>query len=437
MAKNYKDEIRVKFEEIIIGSILVDSRTETRELLLKHQLLPRDFTGERKHIYKAIHHLLNKQFSIDVLTVSKKLHYDGKLEEIGGDYYLLQLSQVISSSAHLETHIMLLKQYIIQDFWNNVSYEILDSNWDERDVLVAGDNIIKDFDILKARIIDPLKITENNPEERLREKVRKYQLGEVTGVPSGIPAFDNQVSGWQEPDLNIIAGRPGMGKTTLAIASSLIAVRKGFPGAFFSLESPEFNMYCKPTSVSLNIPFQKIKSGQITEVQLEQVLQLNRQIKDSGWRVFAINGLNEIKKKCKELHKKGLLKWVVIDYLQLIKVNESKSSREQEVSHISRELKSLAMELGVPIIALSQLSRGVDNRANKKPNLSDLRESGAIEQDADNVLFVYRPAYYRQNKSMPIPFEEEWKVLILLEKGRDIGVGEYEMILDVFNLNIY
>lgn len=431
---NYDAKQRIKIEQIILGSYLVDSGPNMKELALKHQLEPRDFYDEKhKFIFKAILNLYKKNFHVDLLSVSQQLLYDKNLKKVGGDYYMIQLTQLIASSSHIETHILMLKQYILQDFWNNFSEEVLQSDWDERDVLTVGDNLIKDFNMLSERIIDPIKNNSRNEEEVLRDKVRKHQLGMATGVPSGIETFDNQVSGWQEPDLTILAARPSMGKTTLAIASTYYSATKGFPGAFFSLEASSYHMKCKPVSAQLGIPFNKIKSGQINEQQLELVLEGIKRISKSGWQVYEDRTIDAIERRCIELHRKGQLKWICIDYLQLVEVSVKKQSREQEVSYISRRLKSLAMKLDVPILALSQLSRSVESRTIKKPNLADLRESGAIEQDADNVIFIYRPAYYRANKSVPIPFEEEWRVELLVEKGRDIGVGAYEIILDIYN----
>lgn len=391
----------IELEEAVIGALLIDKNAILEVIDI---LKPESFYKEaHQHIYKAIVDLSSKHEAIDILTVSEELRKNDKLVEIGGRYYITQLTSNVASSAHLEYHSRIIAQKHIQRELIRVSSEILNRSFDlsidvddlldysEKELFnIAYGNIKKEtapIDSVIKQAID--QITEASKRE-----------DGLSGVPCGFTKLDRVTSGWQRSDLVILAARPSMGKTAFVLTMARnIAVEHHRPVAIFSLEMSSVQLVNRLIVSETELSSQKIKTGKLENFEWEQ---LDYKIKPLVEAPIYIDdtpaiSLFELRAKCRRLKMKYDIELIVIDYLQLMSAGgDTKGmNREQEVSLISRGLKAIAKELDVPIIALSQLNRSVEMRSgDKRPQLSDLRESGAIEQDADLVLFIHRPEKY-------------------------------------------
>lgn len=321
----------------------------------------------------------------------------------GGEFYLIQLTQKVSSSAHIEFHARIILQKYIQRSLIKISNEIIEASYDE------GTDV---FDLLDSAEAKLYEVTQGNikkssetaqdlviqAKKRIEEIANKEGL---SGVPSGFSKLDELTSGWQPSDLIIIAARPGMGKTALTLSMARnMAVEHNIPVAFFSLEMSSVQLITRLISSETHLSSEKLRTGNLEKHEWEQ---LNVKVKNLEKAPLFIDdtpslSIFDLRAKARRLSSQHDIKLIVIDYLQLMTAGGSQKggNREQEISTISRNLKALAKELSIPVIALSQLSRAVETRGgSKRPLLSDLRESGAIEQDADIVSFIYRPEYYK------------------------------------------
>lgn len=356
-----------------------------------------------QHIYEAIFTLFENSQPVDLLTVSGQLKKVGKLEKVGGDFYLIKLTQKVASSAHIEFHARVILQKHIQRSLIRISNEIIEDAYDE------GTDV---FDLLDSAESKLYEVTQGNLKKsaqtalnlviQAKKKIEEIANQEgLSGIPSGFEKLDRLTSGWQPSDLIIIAARPGMGKTALTLSMARnIAVNENIPVAFFSLEMSSVQLITRLISAETGLSSEKLRTGRLETHEWEQ---LNVKIKSLEKAPLFIDdtpslSIFDLRAKARRLVSQHDIKLVVLDYLQLMTSGSSNKSgnREQEISMISRNLKALAKELEVPVIALSQLSRAVETRGgSKRPILSDLRESGAIEQDADIVSFIYRPEYYK------------------------------------------
>lgn len=391
----------VDFEEAVLGAVLIDNNAINSVIDI---LSPDSFYKEQHAlIYGAVKELFGNSQPVDILTVAQELRQSGDLESAGGEYYLIQLSQKVSSSAHCEYHARVIVQKHIQREMIHVAGTIITKAFDETtdvfDLLdeaeqqlfeVAHSNIVKNYASAKDLIKEAIA--------RIEEISKKEGL---SGVPSGFRELDKVTAGWQPSDLIILAARPGMGKTAfvLSMARNMVIDSK-VPVAVFSLEMAAVQLITRLISSETGLPSEKLRKGNLDEAEWAQLLAKVQKLENAPLFIDDTPAISvfDLRAKCRRLvaqHKVGL---IIIDYLQLMTVGGEKSksgNREQEISTISRSLKSIAKELNVPVIALSQLSRAVESRAgDKRPQLSDLRESGAIEQDADIVSFIYRPEYY-------------------------------------------
>jgi len=389
-------------EEVVLGAMMIDKKGVDEVI---DMLSPDAFYKDaHKYIFEAIFKLFESSEPIDLLTVSSQLKKDSKLDIAGGDFYLISLTQKVSSSAHIEFHARIILQKFIQRSLIKISNEIIEDSYDEtKDV----------FDLLDRAEARLYEVTQGNikrSSETSQELVRqaKKKIEEISnkegisGVPSGFDKLDKLTSGWQESDLIIIAARPGMGKTALALSMARnIAVTQNIPVAFFSLEMSSIQLITRLISSETGLSSQKLRTGRLEKHEWEQ---LNVKVKALEKAPLFIDdtpslSIFDLRAKSRRLSSQHGIKLIVVDYLQLMTTGggmKGSGNREQEISTISRNLKALAKELSIPIIALSQLSRAVETRGgSKRPLLSDLRESGAIEQDADIVAFIYRPEYYK------------------------------------------
>ena len=395
----------LELEEVILGGMLIDKRgvDEVIDILSDEAF----YSPAHQKIYAAIYKLFKDSQPVDMMTVREQLLKDGNLKEVGGGAYLVYLTEKVSSSANIEFHARILNQKYIQRRLIKMSNEIIEEAYDdETDV----------FDLLDSAEGKLFSITQGNitrTSESARELVIKARKkivelhnkkGEFSGIPSGFTKIDELTAGWQPTDLIIVAARPAMGKTafTLSMARN-IAVNSKIPVAFFSLEMSSIQLITRLIASETGISSDKLRTGKLSDDDFEQLNKKIQSLLDAPLYIDDTPSLSifDLRAKARRMVSKYGVKIIFIDYLQLMTANTSGKiggNREQEISAISRNLKALAKELDIPVIALSQLSRNVENRpGHRRPQLSDLRESGAIEQDADIVTFLYRPEYYKLN----------------------------------------
>ena len=390
----------LELEEAVLGAMLIDKKgvDEVIDILQPDAF----YKNAHQHIFEAIYQLFQDSQPVDLLTVSSELRKKGKLETVGGEFYLVQLSQRVASSAHIEFHARIILQKFIQRSLIKISNEIIESSYkDSTDVFDLLDEAeSKLYEVNQGNIKRSSESAQNlviEAKKRIEEISKRDGL---SGVSTGFEKLDKLTSGWQPSDLIIIAARPGMGKTALTLSMARnIAVTKQIPVAFFSLEMSSVQLITRLISAETGLSSEKLRTGKLADHEWQQ---LNVKVTDLEKAPLFIDdtpslSIFDLRAKSRRLSSQHGIKLIVVDYLQLMTAGTSTKSgnREQEISTISRNLKALAKELNIPVIALSQLSRAVETRGGtKRPMLSDLRESGAIEQDADIVSFIYRPEYY-------------------------------------------
>src|SRR6185312_4716008 len=391
-------------EEAVLGAIMLEkSAFDTVVEILKPECF---YVETHQRIYRAMQGLQQKNQPIDILTVVEELKLREELDLVGGPYYVTRLTNAVVSSANIETHSRIILQKFIQRELIRISGEIIgDAYEDSTDVFdllddaesklfeITNNHLRKNFDSIDTVLVKTIQRIED----------LRHKQDQITGVPSGFPTLDKITYGWQNTDLIILAARPAVGKTAFALnlaRNAALNATKPTPVAFFSLEMSSAQLVQRILSAEAEIFMEKIARGRLEEHEMKQLYKkgIDRLAKAPIF-IDDTPALNifELRAKCRRLKNKHNIGFIIIDYLQLMSGSGDKNgNREQEISQISRALKGLAKELQVPIIALSQLSRAVESRKDgeKIPQLSDLRESGAIEQDADMVMFLYRPEYY-------------------------------------------
>ncbi|MDA9192884.1 replicative DNA helicase, partial [Flavobacteriaceae bacterium] len=411
----------IDLEEAVLGAMLIDEKG-VNEII---ELLSPEVFYKKSHqlIYESIERLFRESEPIDLLTVSADLKKNKNFESSGGDFYLISLSQKVSSSAHIEFHSRIILQKYIQRKLITISSEIIQKSYSETtDVMDLLDEAeSKLYDVAQGNIKTSTESAQNlviRAKNRIEEIAKQDGL---SGVSTGFEKLDILTSGWQPSDLVIIAARPGMGKTALALSMARnISVKQNIPVAFFSLEMSSVQLITRLISSETGLSSDKLRTGKLADHEWQQ---LNIKVSDLESAPLYIDDspsltIFELRAKARRLASSHGIKLIIIDYLQLMNIGSSNKAgnREQEISTISRNLKALAKELDIPVIALSQLSRAVETRGGtKRPILSDLRESGAIEQDADIVSFLYRPEYYGINEwddEMKTPSEGQGEFIV-------------------------
>ncbi|MCD4793720.1 MAG: replicative DNA helicase [Bacteroidales bacterium] len=387
----------IDIEMDVLGALMLE---RGKDIVVLDILTPDSFyKTEHQKIFKAIYDLSVNHQPIDYHTIIEKLKSNGNLEEVGGPAYVISLSQRVGSAAHIEYHSKIIAEKFIQRELIRVSSEIqkrsFDDTEDVNDLLEFSQQQMFELALGSVKR-DAVKIdlVLNDAITQI-EEARNREDG-LSGVPSGFSSLDRITSGWQNSDLVIIAARPSMGKTAFVLTMARnISVNHGKSVALFSLEMSSIQLVTRLISSETELGSEKLRSGNLKEHEWQQ---LEHKIKGLEKAKIYIDdtpaiSLFEIRSKCRKLKTRENIDLIVIDYLQLMSgPPETRGNREQEVSTISRGLKAIAKELNLPIIALSQLNRSVEMRSGlKRPQLSDLRESGAIEQDADIVMFIHRP----------------------------------------------
>ena len=391
----------IDLEEVVIGAMMIDKKGVDEVIDILHPDV--FYKDAHRFIYEAIFKLFETSEPVDLLTVSSQLKKDGKLEAAGGDFYLIKLTQKVASSAHIEFHARIILQKYIQRSLIKISSEIIQEAYeDATDVFDLLDTAeAKLYDVTQGNLKRSAETAQNlviQAKKRIEEIAGKEGL---SGVPSGFDKLDKLTSGWQPSDLIIVAARPGMGKTALTLSMARnMAVNNNIPVAFFSLEMSSVQLITRLISSETGLSSEKLRTGKLEKHEWEQLNVKVKALENAPLFIDDTPSLSifDLRAKARRLASQHGIRMIVIDYLQLMTAGGSQKggNREQEISTISRNLKALAKELNCPVIALSQLSRAVETRGgSKRPILSDLRESGAIEQDADIVAFIYRPEYYK------------------------------------------
>jgi replicative DNA helicase len=394
-----------ELEEAVLGAIMLEkSAFDTVIEILKPDCF---YSDTNQRIFRAMTSLAQKTLPIDLLTVVEELKIKEELDLVGGPYYVSKLTNAVVSSANIEAHSRIILQKFIQRELIRISGEIIgDAYEDSTDVFdllddaesklfeITNNHLRKNFDDINTVLVKTIQRIEDM---RNRDE-------DITGVTSGFPSLDRITYGWQSTDLIVLAARPSVGKTAFALnlaRSAALDQAKPTPVAFFSLEMSAGQLVQRILSAESEIWLEKISRGKLEEHEMKQLYKRGiERLSNAPIFIDDTAALNifELRAKCRRLKNKHNVGLIIIDYLQLMSGagDNRNGNREQEISRISRDLKGLAKELQVPIIALSQLSREVEKRKEgaKIPQLSDLRESGAIEQDADMVMFLYRPEYY-------------------------------------------
>ncbi len=423
----------VDLEEAVLGAILIDKEAlvETIDVLKVSSF----YKEAHQLIFEAILDLFEENQPIDIVTVTQALRTKDKLQEAGGAYYLSYLTNRVASSANAKhySHIVVekaLKRELIQrntdvikDAYDDVLdvFDLLDKA-EQQLYDISNNNIGKDYDSM-----DNLTLKAIEEIEAMAEKGTEF-----TGIPSGYVSLDRKTSGWQRSDLIIVAARPAMGKTAFCLNMARNAAIQNFPVAFFSLEMSATQLATRLISSEAEISQHDMKAGKLERHKIQQIISKSEALQKAPIYIDDTPAINifQLRAKCRRMKRKHDIQMVIIDYLQLMSgMSESGRSgmnREQEISRISRSLKTLAKELDIPVIALSQLSREVERRQVKRPMLSDLRESGAIEQDADQVIFLYRPEYYGQDVDED-GNSTQGLCEILIEKNRNGATGKVNL----------
>ncbi|MDF2933087.1 MAG: dnaB [Chryseobacterium sp.] len=391
----------VDFERLVIGTFLIDKKGLDHSIDL---LTPEVFYDPRHSvIFEVILKLYEGNSPVDLMTVIQELRKTDKLSSAGGDHYIIELTMGVSSSAHIEYHVrVILEKYILRSLIN-VSANVIDTSYKEStDVFELLDKAEQSFFEITNGTIKKGFDTANTLVKQAIDTIKSLKDKEgISGVPSGFTDVDKETGGWQNSDLIIIAARPAMGKTAFLLSMARnIAVGHKIPMALFSLEMASVQLITRMIASETKISSEKLRKGQMSDEEWQRLFSNVSELENAPLYIDETPSLSifDFRAKCRRLVMQHGVRIIMVDYLQLMTASsggKGGGNREQEIAMISRSLKAIAKELNVPVIALSQLSRTVETRPGKRPQLSDLRESGAIEQDADIVSFIFRPEYYK------------------------------------------
>lgn len=389
----------VDLEEAVLGALMLDKEalTDVIDILKKDSFYKED----HQVIFEAIVDLFQKSEPIDILTVTQELKRRGQLEVVGGPFYIAQLTNRVASSANVEFHARIIAQKHIQRELIKISSDTIKQAYDETiDVFDLLDSAeAKLFEVAEGNIRKSYEDMNKLLHKAIKQLEAISKMDGTSGVPTGFANLDRVTGGFQKSDMVVMAARPGMGKTAFVLSmarNAAVDYKKGV--AIFSLEMSSLQLVNRLIANETEISGEKLKKGNLAPYEWEQLNARIGKLTNAPIYINDTPGLSvfELRAQCRRLKAEKDIQMVIIDYLQLMTTAaDGKGNREQEISTISRAIKGIAKELDIPVIALSQLSRAVETRGgDKRPQLSDLRESGAIEQDADMVMFIYRPEYY-------------------------------------------
>src|SRR5579885_1237916 len=421
-------------EQSVLGGLMLDNRAWDQVI---DRLSDADFyRNEHKLIFRVMSRLTEQSKPIDVLTVSEALREIHELEQVGGEVYLFELANNTPSAANITAYADIVRERSVLRQMISAASDIADNAFNPQ-----GRSIVELLDAAEQRVFSiseqgtrgsgPMNIKDYLAKTMDRIDTLFHSGSAITGVPTGYHDFDEMTSGLQGSDLVIIAGRPSMGKTTFAMnIAEHVAIKSRLPVLIFSMEMPGEAIVMRMLSSLCRIDQLRIRTGKLADEDWPRISSTVSMLSDAPLYIDDTPGLSpaEMRARARRLAKEhGQLGMIVVDYLQLMQVPGASENRTAEISEISRSLKGLAKELKVPVVALSQLNRGLEQRADKRPVMSDLRESGAIEQDADVILFIYRDEVYNENS----PDKGTAEIIIAKQRNGPIGkirltfLGEY------------
>ncbi|TQQ84558.1 replicative DNA helicase [Peptacetobacter hominis] len=416
----------VESEQSILGSVLLD---KDAMITVAETIRPGDFYKDaHRIIYESMLTLSNKNEPIDMVTLTDELRSRGYLDDIGGISYLTSLSTIVPTTSNVKYYADIVKEKSVLRQLIKASNDIINMGYESggkaRNVLEQAEKKI--FDISQERTSDDFKRIDRVLMDTYESIESLYtNRSDFTGVTTGFKDLNKKINGLQKTDLILIAARPAMGKTAFALNLVQNAALKGNASvAVFSLEMSKEQLAQRMISAQSNVELKKMKTGTLGDADWPRIINAMAVMSDAKIFIDDTPGINisELRSKCRKLKIENGLDLVLIDYLQLMESEGRSESRQQEISKISRSLKILAKELDCPVVALSQLSRSPEQRADHRPVLSDLRDSGAIEQDADIVMFLYRDEYYHSDS------EKKDIAEIIIAKNRHGETGSVELV---------
>jgi replicative DNA helicase len=428
-------------EEAVLGALMLE------DCISEIDLKPVYFYKEtHRKIFTAILNLSSNSSNIDILTVSQELNKLGWLEEIGGNYYISELTNKVSNASHIVDHsLIIIDKYFKRElisFSTQINNLAFDDSKDIDEILDYANNKLDEINNFSIDSDEnPLSFLIKKSIEQLQERIKLHKEGKSIGIPSPLADLNKIIVGFLPKKLYLIASRPSMGKTALAISILKTAAKFGKNPCLFSLEMDGTEIADRILVGESNIDADNYRFGNIQNYEWMQLEMGISKLK--GYNILIDDkpkSIQKIKSRAKYLKRKNKCDLLIIDYLQLMDSSDKTNNREQEIANISRTAKRITMELEIPVILLSQLNREVEKRPNKMPQLSDLRESGAIEQDADVVMFLMRPSYYKiteDENGNPLP--NGYAILdIRKQRGGKIDIVEFkfnESLTNLFDLN--
>lgn len=416
----------IEAEQSVLGSMILDREAIVTSIEV---LRAEDFYQQaHSEIYESITNIFAKDEPVDLITLSEELKKRNTLESIGGIMYIANLSEGVSTTANIKYYCEIVEEKSTLRKLIKASNEIIAQGYEDEENI---ENIVEDaekriFDITQKRNhdgLEPIKTVLLDSFTKIEQM--SQSSGGITGLTTGFLDLDNKTSGLQKSDLVLVAARPAMGKTAFSLnVVTNAALQGGGSVAFFSLEMSKEQLVQRMLSSESHVELQKIINGDLTEEDWPKLVSSMGPLSQAGIYIDDTPGitLRELKAKCRKLKIEKGLDLVMIDYLQLMSGEGREENRQQEISKISRGLKGLAKEMDCPVVALSQLSRAPEMRTDHRPILSDLRESGAIEQDADIVMFLYRDEYYHEDSDKKNIGE------IIIAKHRNGPTGTVELV---------
>ncbi len=430
-------------EEAVIGSIFIDPSVihDIMEIVTASDF----YIPKNRLIFQAIEKLYDEGEPIDVISVTEKLKNMGKLDVVGGELEIARLADVVPTSAHANHYAKIVRDKSILRQLINAAGRIVEMTSEEEDIDVVLDSAEKMiFEIAESRAFKTYshikKVMHDVFEELEKIQERAEELGGaaplVTGIPTGYTELDKLTTGFHRSDLVIIAARPSVGKTAFALSLARnMAIKYSVSVGMFSLEMSAEQLAQRLLAMEARVDLKRLRTGEFTPEEWDRLTVATEKLYKSNIIVDDEASLDprSLRAKARRMKKEFGVDVIFVDYLQLMHLKGSRENRQQEISEISRSLKLLARELDVVIIALSQLSRAVEQREDKRPRLSDLRESGAIEQDADTVIFIYREEYYKRGSRIHEPHEAE----IIIGKQRNGPIGTVKLIFDPSSVTFY
>lgn len=412
-------------EQSVLGAMLIDKEAAVKVV---ETLKPEDFYRDANgHIYQAMLNLFEKGEAVDLITLSEELRQLGLLDQVGGIAYVAGLANSVPTSANVEHYCRIVEEKSVLRKLINVSTRLARMGYEgEEEITTLLDRAEQMIFELTQKAASSGFVALKNVLMTTFEQIEflHQNKGNITGVATGFTALDKLTSGFNSSDLIIVAARPAMGKTAFCLnIAQYASVKKKQPVAVFSLEMGKEQLVTRMLCAEAMVDQQKVRTGNLDENDWQKLTRAAGPLSQAPLYIDDSAGVNvmEMRAKCRRLKSEHGLAMIVIDYLQLMQGSRRTENRQQEISEISRSLKNLARELEVPIIALSQLSRAVESRQDKKPMMSDLRESGSLEQDADMVMFIYRDEYYNPDTDRPGRSD------IIIAKQRNGPVGSVEL----------